>query len=250
MNMQRGWKGTIYNYILDLQGWFVLLLVGIAIALSTDILYIVTGWLSDLKNGHCKYHLMANYDRCCKIYEDINGTILCKDWYTWAQSFGLDEKNDVDETMTVYIFNYSIYVLFSMIYAGLSALFVYKFARLSFSSGLPEIKTILGGFIIKGFLGLRVLCIKFISIVYSSASGLSIGKLAPLIHISTCWGNIFSRQFDKYKRSEVKREIISASVAAGVSAAFGAPIGGVLYSFESMSFYFPPQTMWRAFGVL
>ena len=28
--------------------------------------------------------------------------------------------------------------------------------------------------------------------------------------------------------------------------AFGAPIGGVLFSLEEVSLYFPPKTMWRA----
>jgi chloride channel 3/4/5 len=35
--------------------------------------------------------------------------------------------------------------------------------------------------------------------------------------------------------------------AAGVSVAFGAPIGGVLFSLEEVSYYFPYKTMWRSF---
>jgi len=40
---------------------------------------------------------------------------------------------------------------------------------------------------------------------------------------------------------------LSASAAAGVSVAFGAPIGGVLFSLEEVSSYFPHKTMWRSF---
>jgi chloride channel 3/4/5 len=29
--------------------------------------------------------------------------------------------------------------------------------------------------------------------------------------------------------------------------AFGAPIGGVLFSLEEVSYYFPPKVMWRSF---
>ena len=32
-----------------------------------------------------------------------------------------------------------------------------------------------------------------------------------------------------------------------MSVAFGAPIGGVLFSLEEVSYYFPPKTMWRSF---
>lgn len=49
-------------------------------------------------------------------------------------------------------------------------------------------------------------------------------------------GNILSYLFPKYGRNEAKkREILSAAAAAGVSVAFGAPIGGVLFSLEEVT---------------
>ncbi|KAJ2329153.1 hypothetical protein GGI00_004013, partial [Coemansia sp. RSA 2681] len=49
-----------------------------------------------------------------------------------------------------------------------------------------------------------------------------------------------------YKNEAKKREIISAAAAAGVSVAFGAPIGGVLFSLEEVSYFFPNKTMLRS----
>ena len=42
-----------------------------------------------------------------------------------------------------------------------------------------------------------------------------------------------------------RREILSAACAAGVAVAFGAPIGGVLFSLEEVSYFFPAKVMWR-----
>ncbi|RKO87232.1 chloride channel [Blyttiomyces helicus] len=90
--------------------------------------------------------------------------------------------------------------------------------------------------------------IKCVGLVLTVGSGLSLGKEGPLVHVACCVGNIFPRIFDKYARNEAKkREILSASSAAGVSVAFGAPIGGVLFSLEEVSYYFPYKTMWRSF---
>ena len=53
--------------------------------------------------------------------------------------------------------------------------------------------------------------------------------------VSLSLGNILSYLFPKYGRNEAKkREILSAAAAAGVSVAFGAPIGGVLFSLEEV----------------
>jgi chloride channel 3/4/5 len=64
--------------------------------------------------------------------------------------------------------------------------------------------------------------------------------------MSSCVGNIVSRLFIKFEHNEAKRrEVLSAACAAGVAVAFGAPIGGVLFSLEEVSYYFPPKVMWR-----
>jgi chloride channel 3/4/5 len=100
----------------------------------------------------------------------------------------------------------------------------------------------------KGFLGFTTLAIKSVALPLAIASGLSVGKEGPSVHYAVCTGNVISRLFDKYKRNASKtREILSACAAAGVAVAFGSPIGGVLFSLEEMSSYFPLKTMWRSY---
>ena len=98
-----------------------------------------------------------------------------------------------------------------------------------------QIKTILSGFIIRGYLGKWTLLIKSVCMMLAVSAGLSLGKEGPLVHVACCIGNIIAYMFPKYGRNEAKkREILSASAAAGVSVAFGAPIGGVLFSLEEV----------------
>uniref|UniRef100_A0A4W5S0I1 Chloride channel protein n=1 Tax=Hucho hucho TaxID=62062 RepID=A0A4W5S0I1_9TELE len=115
-------------------------------------------------------------------------------------------------------------------------------------TGHSEIKTILSGFIIRGYLGKWTLLIKTVTLVLAVSSGLSLGKEGPLVHVACCCGNLFCSLFSKYSKNEGKRrEVLSAAAAAGVSVAFGAPIGGVLFSLEEVSYYFPLKTLWRSF---
>ncbi|KAH0603498.1 uncharacterized protein H6S33_007820 [Morchella sextelata] len=115
-------------------------------------------------------------------------------------------------------------------------------------SGVAEVKVILSGFVLHGYLGLKTLVVKTFALILSVSSGLSLGKEGPYVHIATCVGNIACRLFPKYNHNDGKRrEMLSASAAAGVAVAFGAPIGGVLFSLEEVSYYFPPKTLFRTF---
>ncbi|KAI1340573.1 chloride channel [Xylariaceae sp. FL0016] len=115
-------------------------------------------------------------------------------------------------------------------------------------SGVAEVRVILSGFVLHGFLGLKTLIIKSAGLIVSVASGLSLGKEGPYVHIATCIGNICCRLFAKYDRNDAKRrEVLSAAAAAGVVVAFGAPLGGVLFGLEEVAYFFPAKTLFRTF---
>lgn len=157
----------------------------------------------------------------------------CPNWHHWT---GFDPVN------------YVIYIMFATFFALVSATLVKCYAPYAAGSGISEIKCIIAGFKMKGFLGFWTLVIKSVCLPLAIASGLSVGKEGPSVHYAVCTGNVISKLFAKYKRSASKtREILSACAAAGVAVAFGSPIGGVLFSLEEMSSYFPLKTMWRSY---
>lgn len=123
-----------------------------------------------------------------------------------------------------------------------------KSMYLAAGSGIPEIKTILSGFVIPHFLDLKVLIIKTIGAVFAVATGMCLGKEGPFVHISTCVAYLVGMLFPKYSENGRKlRELLSAGCSAGLSVAFGAPIGGVLFAYEEISTFFPRKVLWRAF---
>ena len=57
----------------------------------------------------------------------------------------------------------------------------------------------------------------------------------PLVHVSCCLAYLLSRLFVQFKTNEAqKRRVLAAAAAAGVSVAFGSPLGGVLFGLEGM----------------
>jgi len=123
-----------------------------------------------------------------------------------------------------------------------------KVMYMASGSGIPEIKTILSGFNIPSFLSFKVLFVKAFGAVFAVSTGMCLGKEGPFVHISTCVGYLVGMMFPKYRTNGRKmRELLSAACSSGLSVAFGAPIGGVLFSYEEISTYFPRKVLWRAF---
>ncbi|OBW68457.1 MAG: Uncharacterized protein AUREO_014670 [Aureobasidium pullulans] len=223
-----GWRRRLWEAYDAGQAWLVVTLIGTAIGLNAAFLNIVTEWLSDIKLGHCTTAFYLNESFCCWGAEEG-----CAEWRPWSSHI---------------IFRYVIYIIFSTTFAFTSARLVKSYAPYAAGSGISEIKCIIAGFVMKGFLGFWTLLIKSIGLPLAIASGLSVGKEGPSVHYAVCTGNVISRFFDKYRRNAAKtREILSACAAAGVAVAFGSPIGGVLFSLEEMSNYFPLKTLWRSY---
>lgn len=65
-----------------------------------------------------------------------------------------------------------------VLFAVTSSFFVQTYAPFAFHTGIPEIKTILGGYIITGFLAPMVLLVKSLGLPLAVASGLSLGKVS------------------------------------------------------------------------
>ncbi|KAI5292939.1 glycerol ethanol, ferric requiring protein, partial [Ascosphaera acerosa] len=230
-----GWRRKLYETYDAGQRWLVLTIVGTAIGLISAILNIITEWLSDIKLGHCRTAWYLNESFCCWGEEgDGSGRIgKCDDWQPWT-SFG--------------IVNYALYVAWAVAMAACAGLLVNTFEPYAAGSGISEIKVIVAGFVMKGFLGARTLAVKSITLPLAIGSGLSVGKEGPSVHFAACAGNVFSGLFEKYRRSKSKmREILTASSAAGVAVAFGSPIGGVLFALEEVASYFPLATLWRSY---
>ncbi|EMC91818.1 hypothetical protein BAUCODRAFT_305808 [Baudoinia panamericana UAMH 10762] len=224
-----GWRRKVWEAYDAGQGWIVVTLIGVAIGLNAAFLNIVTEWLSDLKLGYCTTAFYLNESFCCWGAEGG-----CAEWHHWSGHF--------------WPINYLLYILFAGLLSYTSARLVKSYAPYAAGSGISEIKCIIAGFVMKGFLGFRTLLIKTLAMPLAIASGLSVGKEGPSVHYAVCTGNVISRLFTKYRRNAAKtREILSACAAAGVAVAFGSPIGGVLFSLEEMSNYFPLKTMWRSY---
>ncbi|KND87880.1 putative chloride channel protein [Tolypocladium ophioglossoides CBS 100239] len=225
---QPGWRYRLWASYDAAQGWIVVTIIGAAIGLNAAFLNIVTEWLSDIKLGYCTTAFYLNEKFCC--WGEDNG---CARWHRWT---GFEPLN------------YFIYIIFATVFAFVSAALVRSFAPYAAGSGISEIKCIIAGFVMKGFLGFWTLVIKSVCLPLAIASGLSVGKEGPSVHYAVCTGNVISRLFAKYRSNASKtREILSACAAAGVAVAFGSPIGGVIFSLEEMSNHFPLKTMWRSY---
>uniref|UniRef100_A0A8C1W1S8 Chloride channel protein n=1 Tax=Cyprinus carpio TaxID=7962 RepID=A0A8C1W1S8_CYPCA len=125
-------------------------------------------------------------------------------------------------------------------------------------SGIPQIKCFLNGVKIPRVVRLKTLVIKVFGVICSVAGGLAVGKEGPMIHSgavvaagvsqgrSTSLKKDF-KIFEYFRRDTEKRDFVSAGAAAGVSAAFGAPVGGVLFSLEEGASFWNQLLTWRIF---
>eukprot|EP00929_Paragymnodinium_shiwhaense_P030789 TRINITY_DN17384_c0_g1_i1.p1 TRINITY_DN17384_c0_g1~~TRINITY_DN17384_c0_g1_i1.p1 ORF type:complete len:865 (-),score=178.38 TRINITY_DN17384_c0_g1_i1:265-2859(-) len=106
-------------------------------------------------------------------------------------------------------------------------------------SGISEVKANVAGFHVPNAFKLSTLAAKVPGLALCVGSGLALGKEGPMIHIGGVWGSLLAEPLARLGvtgnfEAPQDTELICVGVAAGVSAAFGAPLGGVLFAVEEM----------------
>ncbi|KAK6456483.1 chloride channel [Scheffersomyces xylosifermentans] len=235
--------------------------------------------IHDSSSGTIPQVMLMNLFKSGYLLNTKNGAAIsesCPDWVSWSNLF---------ETIPFYRnfrFDFLIYVVLTVILAHLACIITlstkltggvftspsdgahsktdentydsatYEVApRIMYTacgSGVPEVKTILSGFVIRRFLGTYALITKTASLILAIASGMSLGKEGPYVHLATAVGNIASRFFPFIDENDLlKKQILSASASAGVALAFGSPLGGVLFILEEINHYLPSHQLFQIF---
>ncbi|GAB5367354.1 hypothetical protein AAMO2058_001223200 [Amorphochlora amoebiformis] len=112
---------------------------------------------------------------------------------------------------------------------------------------------------IKRSMRIKTLFAKATGVVFAVAGGLPVGKEGPMIHTGAIMGAGLSQgksstfgcdtrwsKIMAFRNDMEKRDFIACGAAAGVAAAFGAPLGGVMFILEEGASWWHPELTWRA----
>ncbi|CAX41337.1 voltage-gated chloride channel, putative [Candida dubliniensis CD36] len=234
--------------------WIILILSAILLGYLTSAIDLIQVSLNDFKKGIC----FSSKDS----WTLLNPYMTCPmdDWYNWNQIFF---SKNINNPLIKFIINFPIYLILAIGFSLIAGYLTLTYNRSSSSynnnymirqSGIPEIKLIISGFNLKidQYLGFKTLILKSIALIFVVSSGLWLGKEGPLVHISCCVFNIIyeiiTKHYSNNQNEAIRRELLTAATATGISVAFNSPIGGVLFVLESMPSYFiPTKIMWNSF---
>ncbi|XP_034401401.1 chloride channel protein 1-like [Cyclopterus lumpus] len=146
---------------------------------------------------------------------------------------------------------YLAWVSYPLIFILFSSLFCHLVAPQAIGSGIPELKTILRGVVLKEYLTLRAFVAKVIGLTAALGSGMPVGKEGPFVHIASICAAVLSRFMSffsgAYQNPYCYTDILTVGCAVGVGCCFGTPLGGVLFSIEVTSTYFAVRNYWRGY---
>ncbi|ESL09902.1 chloride channel protein [Trypanosoma rangeli SC58] len=172
----------------------------------------------------------------------ISYTVEFVDNYRAAQLYDLIKKHHMSGRFIGYLFSIGV----SMALVVVAAAVVVFFEPAAAGGGIPDVIAYLNGVHVPKAMKLRTFLAKSISCMCAVAGGLPVGLEAPLIHLGAIVGagvtqgrshalGCQTKLFQAFRNNKDRRDFITAGAACGVSAAFGAPIGGLLFVMEEVS---------------
>lgn len=114
---------------------------------------------------------------------------------------------------------------------GFAYLMVKKVAPEASGSGIPEIEGAMLG--LRPVRWHRVLITKFLGGFGALGSGMVLGREGPTVQLGANLGEMSSVLF-KIKNKDIRHIFLAVGAGAGITAAFNAPLGGILFVVEEM----------------
>lgn len=135
--------------------------------------------------------------------------------------------------------------LVAAVLAGLLLAWMVRLEPMASGSGIPQ----MNGSIIHG-LFMRwqtIIPVRFCGGLLASLFGLSLGREGPSIQIGGCGAQFLAHRLRKNIREDTKeRYFLTAGAAAGLSAAFSAPLSGMMFALEEVHRSFSPAILMGA----
>ncbi|KAI5723524.1 hypothetical protein M8J76_007564 [Diaphorina citri] len=215
------WKS--YNFILykDFARWVIFFLIGVLTA-------------------------------CIGIFIDISIEFIAVFKYSTLKRY-LDNSGNTGMLVPL-----AVWLGFNIVPVLIGSLLVVYVEPVALGSGIPQVKCYLNGIKMPRLVRIKTLVVKTIGVITTVVGGLAGGKEGPMIHSgaivaagisqgkSTSFGTDF-QIFKYFREDHEKRDFVSGGAAAGVAAAFGAPVGGVLFSLEEGASFWNQSLTWRIF---
>eukprot|EP01116_Phalansterium_solitarium_P016825 TRINITY_DN3999_c0_g1_i1.p1 TRINITY_DN3999_c0_g1~~TRINITY_DN3999_c0_g1_i1.p1 ORF type:complete len:333 (-),score=35.59 TRINITY_DN3999_c0_g1_i1:159-1157(-) len=152
-------------------------------------------------------------------------------------------------------FGYTVFGVGAVMIGAALTVFVAPNCR---GGGIAEVKSYLNGIRVPNLLDMKAYVTKVVATICSVGGGLCVGQEGPMVHIGAAvaynitqfkprWWPALARAMRTFQNAKDRKEFITMGSAAGVAAAFRAPIGGVLFGFEELSSYWSHQLIYRTF---
>ena len=133
--------------------------------------------------------------------------------------------------------------LFCAIFAGVGVALVPLFAPEASGSGIPHLKAVLHR--LRPLRWKRVLPVKFAGGFLAIGAGLTLGREGPTVQMGGAVGQMVSEKMGATARE--RQNLIAAGAGAGLSAAFNAPLAGLVFVLEEVQRDFAPGVFSVAF---
>uniref|UniRef100_A0A4W3HZA1 Chloride channel protein n=1 Tax=Callorhinchus milii TaxID=7868 RepID=A0A4W3HZA1_CALMI len=139
---------------------------------------------------------------------------------------------------------YLAWVTYPIVLITFSAGFVQIIAPQAVGSGIPEMKTILRGVVLKEYLTLKTFLAKVIGLTCALGSGMPLGKEGPFVHVASMCATLLSKAMSLFGGIYEVRDESVWMVGGNLCFAIEG-VGGL--SIEVTSTFFAVRNYWRGF---